>query len=33
MPEVVETKEVVEVVQEDEMSDYEYMMSCLYDND
>jgi hypothetical protein len=33
MPEVVETKEVVEVVQEDEMSDYQYMMSCLYDND
>jgi hypothetical protein len=33
MPEVVETKEVVEVVPENEMSDYEYMMSCLYDND
>jgi hypothetical protein len=33
MPEVVETEEVVEVVQEDEMSDYQYMMACLYDND
>jgi hypothetical protein len=33
MPEVVETEEVAEVVQENEMSDYEYMMSCLYDND
>ena len=32
MPEVVETEKVAEVVQE-EMSDYEYMMSCLYDND
>ena len=32
MPEVVETEEVVEVVQE-EMSDYQYMMACLYDND
>ena len=32
MPEVVETEEVAKVVQE-EMSDYEYMMSCLYDND
>jgi hypothetical protein len=31
MPEVVETEKVAEVVQE-EMSDYEYMMSCLYDN-
>jgi hypothetical protein len=33
MPEVVETEEVVEVVQKDEMSDYQYMMACLYDND
>jgi hypothetical protein len=33
MPEVVETEEVAEVVQENEMSDYQYMMSCLYDND
>jgi len=32
MPEVVETEEVAKIVQE-EMSDYEYMMSCLYDND
>ena len=33
MPEVVETEEVVEVVPENEVSDYEYMMGCLYDND